>query len=108
MPGIDFDQLRADISMEDVLRVIGFRPAHCTGDQWYGECPLHESSTRGSSGRRRSFSVNVALGCYYCHRCLSRGHQLQLWAAFTKQKLHPAAIDLCQVLGREIPWIHRW
>jgi hypothetical protein len=23
-------------------------------------------------------------------------------------RLHPAATDLCAVLGREVPWIHRW
>ncbi len=26
----------------------------------------------------------------------------------TKRPLHPAAIDLYRVLGREVPWIWRW
>jgi DNA primase len=59
-------------------------------------------------GRRRSFSVNVAIGRYHCHRCHSHGNQLELWAAARKLPLHQAAIDLCHRLGRDIPWIRRW
>ena len=104
VPGVDFDRLRAEIAMEEVLQLLGFEPSHRSGNQWYGCCPLHESTSR----RPRAFSVNVAIGRYYCHACGSRGHQLQLWAAATKMSLYPAAIDLCRVLGREVPWIHRW
>jgi hypothetical protein len=50
----------------------------------------------------------MATGRYCCHRCHSQGNQLELWAAATKQPLHQAAIDLCQSLGRDIPWIRRW
>lgn len=104
MPGIDFDRLRAEITMEQVLNLLGFQPSHRAGNQWYGCCPLHDAT----SGRRGSFSVNVAIGRYYCHQCHSRGNQLELWAAATKLSLHPAAIDLCGVLGLEVPWIRRW
>ncbi len=104
MPGVDFDRLRTEITMEEVLQLLRFEPSRRSGDQWYGSCPLHDSTSR----RRRAFSVNVATGRYYCHQCHSKGHQLQLWAAATKMSLHPAAIDLCRMLGREIPWIHRW
>jgi len=32
-----------------------------------------------------------------------------LWgAAYIQKPLHPAMIDLCHALGRDIPWIHRW
>jgi len=34
--------------------------------------------------------------------------QLELRAAVAEKKLHPAMIDLCHALGREIPWIRRW
>ena len=104
MPGIDFDRVRAEITMEQVLSLLGFQPSSRSGVQWYGSCPLHEST----SNRRRSFSVNVAIGRYFCHRCQSHGHQLELWAAATKLSLHQAAIDLCRRLGRDIPWIRRW
>jgi DNA primase len=104
MPGVDFDKLRKQITMEQVLDLLGFKPCQRTGDQWYGGCPLHEST----STRPRCFSVNVAIGRYRCHRCHRQGNQLELWAAATKLPLYPAAIDLCRALGMEVPWIHRW
>jgi DNA primase len=104
MPGIDFDRIRTEITMEQVLSLLGFQPWRRSGVQWYGQCPLHESRSR----RRHWFSVNVAIGRYYCHRCHSNGNQLELWAAVTKLSLYQAAIDLCRRLGREIPWIQRW
>ena len=104
MPGIDFDRLRREISMEQILDLLGFQPTQRTGDQWYGACPLHDAT----SGRARHFSVHVAKRRYCCHKCRSRGNHLELWAAFTKQPLHPAMIDLCHALRREIPWLRRW
>jgi hypothetical protein len=104
MPGVDFDKLRTQIAMKQVLDLLGFKPCQRTGDQWYGDCPLHESRP----GRHRCFSVNVAIGRYCCHRCHSQGNQLELWAAATQLPLYQATIDLCRALGMEVPWIHRW
>jgi DNA primase len=104
MPGVDFDRVRREIPMEQVLHLLGFEPSSRSGVQWYGRYPLHESR----SGRHRCFSVNVALGRYFCHGCRSHGNQLELWAAATKLPLHQAALDLCHRLGHEIPWIRRW
>jgi DNA primase len=103
VPGVDFNRLRAEITMEHVLDLLAFEPTASSGPQWYGRCPLHEATSK----RSRSFSVNLTLGRYYCHRCHSHGNPLELWAAATKQPLHRAAIDLCQRLGREVPWILR-
>ena len=104
MPGVDFDRVRTEITMEQVMDLLGFRPSNRSGVQWYGRCPLPECR----SGHRRSLSVNVAINRYFCHRCHSHGNQLELWAAATQQPLHQAAIDLCHRLGRESPWIRRW
>ena len=104
MPGVDFDRLRTEVTMQAVLQLLGFESARCRGDQWYGRCPL--PGCRPS--RRPSFSVNVAISRYYCHRCHRHGHQIELWAAATGLLLYPAAIDLCAALGREVPWIERW
>lgn len=104
MPGVDFNALRAEITIEQVLSLLGFQPSRRAGSQWYGVCPLHPSTSR----RSRSFSVNVATARYYCHVCHSHGNALELWAAATKLPLHQAAIELCRRLGREVPWIRRW
>lgn len=104
MPGIDFDRLRYEITMAQVLDLIGFQCTSRRGDQWYGYCPLHDSEVR----HRRAFSVNVALGCYYCHKCGSHGDQFTLWAKASDTLLYQATIDLCRNLQLEVPWLHRW
>jgi len=104
VPGVDFYRLRTEIKMEQVLHLLGFQAPNRSSVQWYGSCPLHECTSR----RRHAFSVNVALGRTFCHRCRVQGNPLELWAAATKQPLHQAAIDLCHRLGRGVPWIRRW
>jgi hypothetical protein len=66
------------------------------------------SLARPPSDHHRSFSVNVALRCSYCHGCRSHGNPLELWTAAMKLPLRQAAIDLCHRLGRDVPWIRRW
>ena len=105
MPGVDFERIRAVVTLEAVLNLVGFEAGSRSGPQWYGSCPLPAC---GRSRRRGSFSVNVASGRYCCHRCRSHGNALELWAAVTQQSMYPAAIDLCRRLGCEIPWIRRW
>jgi len=97
MPGVDFDRLRREITMEQVLHLLHFEPKTRCGAQWYGRCPVQESRCP------RAFSVNVHARRYYCHHCGSRGNQIELWATVTHQPLHQAAIDLCRALGKEVP-----
>ena len=103
MPGIDFNRLRVEITMEQVLRLLGFQPVRCQGDQLHGPCPVHGSTSR----RSRIFSVNLRSGRYYCHKCRSHGNQLELWAAARKLPFYSAMLDLCQALGHNVPWITR-
>jgi DNA primase len=103
VPGIDFHRLRAEITIERVLRQLGFQPAARSGDQLRGPCPVHGSSSPGS----RTFSVNLTSGRYYCHKCQSHGNLLELWAAIHHLPIYEAALDLCQALGHPIPWMTR-
>ena len=57
VPGIDFNRLRAEITMAQVLDLLAFEPVARSGSQWYGCCPLHETPAKG----QRYFSVNLAL-----------------------------------------------
>ena len=104
MPGIDFDKLRADITMEQVLKQLCFEPSSQSGLQWHGPCPVH-GSTSTTSG---TFSVNLGTRRYYCHKCHSKGNHLELWAAITGLPIYAAAVDLCRTLGHDVPWIRRW
>jgi len=100
MPHIDFNRLRAEITMERVLTQLGFKPVSRSGDQLHGPCPVHRSTSPGA----RTFSVNLRSQRYYCHKCHSCGNQLDLWAEVHRQKLYPATIHLCHTLGHSIPW----
>jgi DNA primase len=104
MAGIDFSALRNTITMEEVLGKIGFEPVRRAGDQLHGPCLVHGSSSPQST----TFSVNLRMGRYYCHKCQSQGNQLELWAAVRKLAIYDAAVDLCRVLGCDVPWIKRW
>lgn len=100
MPGIDFDLLRREIRMQQVLDLLGFHATSRRAYQLRGPCPLHGSASPGS----RSFSVNLERGRYHCFNCGSKGNQLELWAEARQLRIYEAAIDLCQALGREVPW----
>lgn len=104
MPGVDFDLVRSRIAMAQVLDLIGFEPVDRSGDQLRGPCPVHRSSWPSS----RSFSANLATHRYQCFKCGSGGGQLELWAAVRGITIYEAALDLCERLGVDVPWIHRW
>jgi DNA primase len=60
MPGVDFDILRREITMQQVLDLLGFQAIARRGQQLRGPCPIHGSTSPGS----RSFSVNLESGRY--------------------------------------------
>lgn len=101
VPGIDFNRLRAEITMEQVLNLLDFEPSRCLRDQWRGPCPVHQSTSIGS----QTFAVNLSSRRYYCHKCHSHGNQIELWAHVKNLPFYDAAMDLCHVLGRDVPWI---
>ena len=70
MPGVNFNVLRSEITMEQVLDQLGFHPTSRAGNQLHGPCPVH----RSTSARRRTFSVNLETGTYFCHKCHSQGN----------------------------------
>lgn len=103
MPGVNFNTLRAELRIGQVLEQLRFHPTRRSGSQLHGPCPVHESiSERGDS-----LSINLTSGRYFCHKCHSHGNALELWAAMHKLSICDAALDICRALGREIPWIQR-
>jgi DNA primase len=104
MPGVDFQVVRERVRMADVLRRMGYQPRRVRGNAWRGPCPVHRSANPESV----SFSVNVAWGRYRCFSCGAQGNALELWAAVQGISVYAAAVELCQALGVEVPWIKRW
>jgi hypothetical protein len=101
VPGVDFRAVRELISMAEVLELVGFEAPATVSGSLRGPCPIH----RSHSVKSRSFAVNVPLKVYHCFTCGSAGNHLDLYAAFTRQSIYKAAIDLCEKLHRAVPWI---
>jgi DNA primase len=101
MPGVCFRQVRARVSLRDVLELLGWQPRTRRGDQLRGPCPLHGSTAPTSRG----FAVHLGKGVFHCFRCGAGGNALDLYAAATRQPLHPAAVELCRRLGHDVPWL---
>jgi DNA primase len=101
MPGIRYADVRARVTMAEVLGLLGFVPCATSGDQVRGPCPVHHSATPSS----RSFSANRRLHIYRCFKCGSSGNHLDLYAAATGLCLFEATVRLCEQLHREVPWM---
>jgi DNA primase len=102
MPGVRFQEVRARVSMVQVLELLGFVVKEASGDEVRGACPVH----RSKSPRSRSFSANLKKRVYRCFRCGSAGNHLELYAAVTQQSLYAAAVDLCERVGCAVPWLN--
>jgi DNA primase len=101
MPGIDYRQLRQQITMSQVLSLLGFQPTSRHGPQLRGPCPIPVCR----SASDRSFSVHLTRQVYHCFACRSRGNALDLWVAIRDLPIHQAALDLCQVTKLDPPWL---
>ena len=101
VPAVDFRAVRELVFMGEVLDLIGFEPQGAANGGLRGPCPIH----RSRSARSRSFAVNVRLKMYHCFTCGSSGNHLDLYAAFSRQGIYQAALDLCEKLHRAVPWI---
>jgi DNA primase len=106
MSGIDYVALRRRLRLDQVLQLLGFVPSARHGAQVRGPCPVHG----GRTPRSRSFAAHLERHCWHCFRCGAHGNVLDLWAAVTKLPLYEAALDLCQRLHLDIPWLpaRRW
>jgi transposase InsO family protein len=98
-PAIDFAAVRALITMEAVLQLLGFQAQSGRDAQQRGPCPLHGST----SGTSRCFSVNLEQQTFHCFKCGRGGNALDLWAAATRQTPYDAASDLCARLNVTLP-----
>ena len=101
MPSIDFAAIKREVTMPDVLRLIGWLPTWTRGDQQRGPCPIH-GSTRI---RSRSFCVNA--DGWYCHKCRNCGDQITLFAEVKRLSVYDAAREVCRLLGRPVYYLPR-
>ena len=101
MPGIDLRQVRREITIRQVLDLLGFVPTARCGPRLRGPCPIHGDCRL----QNRVFSVHLGCHRYRCFRCHSAGTQLDLWAAVHNLSIFAAAGDLCHRLGIPVPYL---
>jgi DNA primase len=103
MPRIDFREARSRLRLAEALELLSFEARWRVGAQVRGRCPLH----RSRSPRSRSFAAHLGKGLWHCFGCGAGGNVLDLWAQVTRQNVYAATVDLCQRLGRDVPWLGR-
>lgn len=121
---LDYQAIRAQISIIQVLDLIGYQPTSRRGDQWRGPCPFLSSrqpevrqpkqSSRHPANQftqrqdvdqsevgqsNRCFSVNISKHVFRCFCCKRSGNVLDLWAQITDKTIYNATRDLCQKLS---------
>ncbi len=99
-PAINFAQLREQVTMPQVLELIGWTGRGNTDQSSQrGACPVHRSTNAKST----SFAVNTTQQVYCCHSCGSQGNALDLWAATQGLSIFDAAWDLIERLDLTAP-----
>jgi transposase len=97
-PRVDFAFLRAQVTLEHVLRHLGlFAGLRGRGQQLRGCCPVH--GRVGAKGE--TFSVHLGKGVFQCFQaeCGAHGNVLDLWAAVHGLPLYEAALHLAETFG---------
>lgn len=98
---IDFAFLREQITLEQVLRHLGYLDQFAgRGAQRYGPCPFHTAKRAKS----RSFCVNLKKHVFRCCNptCQVQGNALDLWASVHQLPLHQAALHLAETFHLNI------
>jgi hypothetical protein len=97
-PRVDFAYLRAQVTLEQVLRHLGaFAGLRGRGPQVRGCCPIHDRA----GTQARTFSGHLGRGVFQCFQaeCGAHGNVLDLWAAVQGLPLYEAALHLAETFG---------
>ncbi len=98
---IDFPYLRSQITMQRVLRHLGyFGRLRGTGDQRRGPCPVHGAKR----DRNRSFSVHLGKNVFRCFHppCSVAGNVLDLWCVIHQFTPYEGARHLAETFGLKL------
>ena len=98
---VDFPYLRSQISMERVLRHLGyFDRLRIRGQQGRGPCPVHGSKR----DRGRTFSAHLGKHVFQCFHppCGAAGNALDLWCAVHHLLPYAGAVHLAQTFGLQL------
>ena len=91
MPYVDFAELKAHTSIEQVLPMldIDFKQS---GDQWRGQCPV-------CNGKSRNLVVTKSRQAWHCFGCRKGGDMIALVATIHELAVKDAAVAITDFLG---------
>jgi transposase len=98
---IDFPYLRSQITLERVLRHLGyFDRLRGRGPQRRGPCPVHGAKR----DRGRTFSVHLGKNVHQCFHppCGASGNVLDLWCQIHQLTTHEGAIHLAETFDLDL------
>ena len=98
---VDFAYLRSRISMERVLRHLGyFDRLRGNGAQCRGPCPVHGAKR----AKGRTFSVHLGKNVFQCVHppCQAAGNVLDLWCAVHQLTPYEGALHLADTFGLQL------
>ena len=96
MNRLDYGTIRKQISITEVLHLIGYEPHQTRGDQWRGPCPICD---RAPHDNKRCFSTNIRKNIFRCFHCDRSGNALDLWTHLSGLPLYQATLELCEKLN---------
>ena len=97
---IDYRAVRKSVPISRILAHWAFEPTVWRGDRLRGRCLL--ADCRGSN---RSLSIDMERSLWYCFVCRRGGDQLELWRLVRRASLYVAALELCALVGRPVPYL---
>ena len=97
---IDYRAVRESVSISRILAYWGFEPTVWRGDRLRGRCLLADCC-----GSNRSLSIDIERSLWYCFVCRRGGDQLELWRLVRGVSLYVAALELCGLVGRPVPYL---
>ena len=95
MPYVNFQRLREQLDIADVLALLDWSASGYDANGARGPCPIHMSSFEGS----RTFSVNIEGNMFQCFKCGASGNALDLYAQAHGMSPHQAALALIDEFG---------
>ncbi len=97
---IDYRAVRESVPISRILAHWSFEPTVCWGDRLRGRCLLADCR-----GPNRSLSIDMERSLWYCFTCRRGGDQLELWRLVRRLSLYVAALQLCALVGRPVPYL---
>lgn len=80
---IDYKQIKAQVSVLDVLQLAGIELQQRDAAQYFGSCPLPNHA--GDRDNRQAFSANTTLNCWRCFTHCGSGNVIDLHALLTNR-----------------------